>query len=126
MYLRFVLTEVDEDSTRKKGILVAGHELRDERELSREDHARLVQLLEWFNAHLEIPRVLQEGEHERALSWFKAEAAEPIAKTWELVHLLRAHGVLVELLKTADPGHVLYEDDWQLVATPRRGKRGPW
>jgi hypothetical protein len=45
---------------------------------------------------------------------------------WELVHVLRAHGLLVELLKTDDPGIVIYRDEWQVVAKPRRGRRLPW
>ena len=45
---------------------------------------------------------------------------------WDLVHVLRAHGTNVEFLKTDDPGNIVYEDKWQVVATPRKGVRQPW
>jgi len=45
---------------------------------------------------------------------------------WSLVALLREHGYHVDVLKTDDPGIVLYEDKWQVVAKPRKGRRISW
>ena len=126
MFIRFVLTEVDEDSRRRKGALVAAHELKYEGDLDTGELRRLMDVLAWFNEHLPIPPELDEDGNHRALSWFKPEAADAIAQMWLLVHLLRSHGMLIEVLKTDDPGSVLYEDEQQIVAKPRRGRRVPW
>ena len=102
---------MDPDSRRKQGLLVAAAELRDEGDLEPYEHRLVHQLRAWFNEHLEVPAVLEDYDTLRALSWFKTEAEKPIAKMWELVHILQAHGVNVELLKTDDPRNVIYEDD---------------
>jgi hypothetical protein len=38
MFIRFVLPKSDPESTKKQGILVAAHELRDEGDLTTEEH----------------------------------------------------------------------------------------
>ena len=126
VFIRFVLSEVDEDSHRRTGVLVAAHRLRDSDELDEHERARLTRLLAWFNEHLRVPPPLSRPGNHRALSWFKPNATKPVSRMWEVVHLLRAHGLLVDVLKTDDPGSVLYEDKWQVVAKPPRGRRLPW
>ena len=41
-------------------------------------------------------------------------------KVRSIVALLESKGVWVEMVTTADPGIILYEDQWQIVAKPRR------
>ena len=125
-YLRFALSEVDGESHRKRGVLVSAHDLSESGQLANVDQARVESLLNWFNTHLKVPSLLRGNEHRRAISWYKSTAETPIGMMWELVHLLRDNGCLVELLKTKDPGSVIYEDKWQVVAKPPRGRRRPW
>ncbi len=40
---------------------------------------------------------------------------------WQLKLVLEAHGYHFNVLHTRDPGIVVYEDDWQVVAKPRKG-----
>lgn len=42
---------------------------------------------------------------------------------WQLKSLLDPHGYHVEVLRTALPGMVIYEDEWQVVAQPANGQR---
>jgi hypothetical protein len=126
MYLRFVLPDQHENSGRKSGVLVTAARLLEEGKLETHEDAVVREVWTWFNDHLPVPSALKRWEHARALSWFRPDASEPIEKMWELVHVLRAHGLLVELLKTDDPGIVIYRDEWQVVAKPRRGRRLPW
>lgn len=126
VYVRFVIQDVDPDSRRKRGILVAAGELHDEGDLEPHERQLVRALCDWFNEHLRVPAVLKDYDSIRAISWFKSEAEKPIAKMWELVHVLRAHGINVEFLKADDPGNVIYEDEWQVVATPHKGVRRPW
>lgn len=126
MYLRFVLSEVHQDSRKRKGILVAAHDLRDDKVLSAEEHKVLVSALKWFNSNLEVPDELKEPGTERAISWFLGSANEPIAKMWDLVHILRNHDLHVQLIKAEHPGKIIYRDKWQVVAFPPRGKKLSW
>lgn len=80
----------------------------------------------WFNDHLQLPPPLRSSQNERALSWFKPSAQKPLRHMWSLVSILRAHGLHVDVLKTDDPGIILYEDGWQVVAKPGRGRKVPW
>jgi hypothetical protein len=45
---------------------------------------------------------------------------------WALKAILETHGYTVEVHKTDDPGIVLFEDGWQVVAKPHKGRRVPW
>ncbi len=126
MYLRFVLQSVDSDSHRKQGILVAAAELLEEGDLEDHEHKDVRELCAWFDDNLHVPKVLKKEESSRALSWFRPSAKEALAKMWSLVAILENHGLPIELLKTSDPGIVIHEDKWQIVAKPRRGKKRPW
>ena len=70
--------------------------------------------------HLKSPAVLREDGNERALSWFHPRATRPIEKVRSIAALLEEHGIVVDMIKTDDPGIVIYEDGWQVVAKPRR------
>ena len=122
MFIRFVLLKSDPESTKKQGILVAAHELRDEGDLTIEEHQILREALSWFNQHLKVPACLKRSENRRALSWFKDSAQKPLQHMWNLVYILRDHGLHVDVIKTDDPGTIIYEDGWQIVAKPRRGQ----
>jgi len=50
------------------------------------------------------------------VSWFKDDAKKlPIRKMWEIVTLLKEHGIAVRVLRSRKPGKILYEDDYQIV-----------
>ncbi len=126
IYLRFVILANDPDSARKTGLLIAAAELLDRSELPAEEQQVLREALAWFNKHLPVPSQLEYEEHRRAISWFRSSAHEPIARMWDVARALNNHGILVEVLKTVDPGVEIYSDHWQVVAKPRRGTNLPW
>lgn len=64
---------------------------------------------------------LIDTEHRRAISWFKPTARQAIQKMWEFKVLLEDHGYHVNILETREPGVVIYEDEWQVVAKPAKG-----
>jgi len=123
MLIRFATLATDPDSGRSGGVLVAAHTLRDDGNLSAREHQEIRTSLAWFNEHLPIPAALSDPEHRRAISWFRPAATEAIQRMWHLKELLSAHGHHVDVLRTADPGTVLYQDDWQVIAKPRKGQR---
>lgn len=75
---------------------------------SEQDRAALRELLDWFMKNLRVPPALEYKGTERALSWYFSSAKEQIGKTWELVEVLRRQGLEVQLLKTSNPGVVVY------------------
>lgn len=123
MLIRFTTLATDPDSGHTSGVLVAAHDLCDDGDLSADEHLDLRGALAWFNEHLFVPSMLEANKHRRALSWFKPEASEAIGRMWHLKELLALHGVHVEVLRTSDPGTVVYEDKWQIIAKPHKGQR---
>ena len=123
MYLRFVLPQRDRESHSRLGLLVAAHELRESGELEPYEDHLLGQALEWFNTRLPVPAILKQEQNVRALSWFTSSAQPAIDCMWDVVAVFRSYGATVELLKTDDPGTILYSDSWQVVAKPSRRDR---
>ena len=108
---------------RKTGILIAAGEFRDEGSLPVEEHKKLRRTLDWFNKHLPVPKTLNEDGNERALSWFKPSAKNAVRKAWDLKALLDQYDLHIEVHKTNDPGIIIYEDEMQVVAKPRKGQK---
>jgi hypothetical protein len=50
-----------------------------------------------------------------AVTSFRDDAGEPIKKIWEIASLLKEHGVAVRVLRSANPGKILYQDACQIV-----------
>lgn len=123
MYIRFTILDTDPDSGHASGVLIAASNLRDEGALSPTEHESLKAAIAWFNDHLPVPALLRQPGNRRAISWFKPAAAEAIRRMWQLKSLLDPHGYHVEVLRTALPGMVIYEDEWQVVAQPANGRR---
>lgn len=123
MLIRFATLASDPDSGHSSGILVVAHSLRDEGNLTSAEHEELRLLLAWFTQNLPVPKILANTEHRRGISWFKPTATEAIGRMWELKRLMESHGHHVKVLRCSEPGSVLYQDEWQVVAKPPKGVR---
>jgi hypothetical protein len=119
MFLRFVVTQIDDDSRQPQGLFAAAHDLLDSGDLARDEYLQLREVLIWLNKNLPSPRV----QRARAIFWFKSEANECIDRMWNLVNLLRFHGYLVEIQKYRGLGKIFYEDDFQVAAAPSKSDR---
>jgi hypothetical protein len=118
MYLRFVTTQVDEDSHKPQGVFVASYSLLDSGDLTRDEWKLVRTILDWFNENLpHPPKSYTTG---RAIFWFKSSAEDSISRVWELVHVLRQHGHFVEVYKCRRLGNILYEDKLQVAAFPSK------
>ncbi len=122
MYIRFQGQKQSDSSSSKLGIFQLAFELRDEGDLPNYLHEILVHDIEWLLKHLQSPKVLEKDEHHRAISWFHPQAREPIERARSIAAILNEHGYHIEQIQTADPGLVIYEDEHQVVAKPRRGR----
>jgi hypothetical protein len=124
MYLRFVVTEIDEDSQKELGVFHAVAYLREDGKLFDYEEKLYDEIRLWFNKHLERPArfTASKGKHHlklnKAISWFKSGAHEHLERVRGLVSILQNHGIHVHTLKTKKVGYVVYEDDFQIVAEP--------
>jgi hypothetical protein len=120
VFVRFVVGADAENAVWLTGVISEARLLRDAGELYDYESERLEDIYDWFNEHLPCPpfqRKLCSGEWTRdAVAWFRAEAGEPIRRMWDIVAILREHGVPVRMVTTKKPGKILYEDDYQVVA----------
>jgi len=55
MFLRFVISELHEESHKELGVFQAAFRLRDTGMLSKEEESTLQEIREWFNRNLEKP-----------------------------------------------------------------------
>jgi hypothetical protein len=124
MYLRFVVTQIDEDSERALGVFHAVRYLRDAGKLHEFEEYQHDMVRWWFNQNLERPKRLTAAKapfcrkKNRALSWFKDTALEHVSHVREVVAILENHGVHVQTLKAQRVGYIVYEDEYQIVAEP--------
>ncbi|NEB79341.1 hypothetical protein G3I40_29590 [Streptomyces sp. SID14478] len=65
------------------------------------------------------PTVYDEEVNPGAAAWFKPTATHLLDRVPGYLEILAAHGVDCRLVRSADPGRVLYEDDVQIVVVPR-------
>jgi len=84
------------------------------------DADELNELRAWFSDNLERPTSFGRDTLRLGICWFKIHATSHIARIWEMVRILERNGIYVKKIKTAKPGYVIYEDEWQLVAEPFR------
>ena len=122
MFIRFVTDSVQRNSGRREGIFQAAYRLRRSGALAEYEEARLADALRWFDAHLDKPdrfaRSRRPHREANALCWFKAGAAEHLARIREVQHILDSHGIAVEMITSRRPGYLVYEDDVQVAACP--------
>jgi hypothetical protein len=122
MYLRFVISQTDEDSSRRQGLFQAIAHLRDASKLPKHEEDSVDELRGWFSKKLRKPESFSRSgrphAHRKAISWFRDTAREHIARMYELAEILETHGVLVDVIRTARPGYIVYEDEFQVAAEP--------
>jgi hypothetical protein len=114
MLIRFVVHRLDPDSGRRLGLFQAISDLEYNGELSASEQAEYDEVYEWFRKNLKKPRSFARSSKPHAkkvaISWFKPEATEHIARMHAIAAILHAHGVEVEAIRTERPGYVVYED----------------
>lgn len=121
-YLRFVVSDIDRSSIKEPGIFHAVLQLRERGELYTHEEKLHDSTREWFNENLEKPTrfTASKPPHYRkpnkAISWFKHIATEHISRIRDLFRILENHGIAVQMLKTDRVGHIVYEDEFQIVA----------
>jgi hypothetical protein len=79
----------------------------------------------WYDSAYPDPGKADPGVYDGAVNplaaaWFKVSAAgELLERVTPYLAILDEHGVGYERLESADPGRVIYEDEYQVVVVPR-------
>lgn len=115
MLIRFVVGADGEDHRLLTGVITEARLLRDAEMLFAYEEEWLQEIYDWFNANLPTPPFSAEKFPADAVAWFKTESEEFIGRMWDLVAILENHDVAVRLLRSSNPGKVVYEDAYQVL-----------
>jgi len=122
-YLRFVVGAEGQDPRTLRGLIRDDRTDRVRTHLLEHERALWHELLEWFNAHLDVPPFREDELGRRSVCWLRDDAREFIHHMRVLAYLLREAGVPTRVLRAADPGRIVWADRHQVVAAPRRRPR---
>lgn len=121
-FLRFVVAAIDADSGRRMGLFFAVDELLRRGLLSKHEAEAATNAYDWFSRQLKRPNSFARSAKPKArnvaICWFKDSAVAHVRRMWEFVNVLQENEVHVQLIRTRQPGYVVYEDEHQVVAEP--------
>src|SRR5262245_18107767 len=115
MFARFVVGTDGEDHRWLTGVVTEIGCLREAGELEEYEVTLLEETYTWLNDHLPCPPFSTSRWPKQAACWFKDDAGACIERMWVLVSMLKEHGVATRVLRSRNPGKVLYEDEYQIV-----------
>jgi hypothetical protein len=115
VFLRFVVGGDGEHHRSLTGVVTEARLLRDKGLLAEHEAELLQSTYDWLNTNLPCPPFSNSGWPRDAVAWFKDSARDSIVRMRELAVVLEAHGLLVRMLRSGNPGKVLYEDEYQVV-----------
>ncbi|MFN5128020.1 MAG: hypothetical protein ACK519_10695 [Sphingomonadaceae bacterium] len=124
VYIRFVCFQLVEGQRQRLGLFQALDEARDCDFAPAWASRQIGESYDWFKENLTVPSRFEKtwgGQGRSGLSWFKPFAIEHIKQMHQLKLAVEECGLHVEILTTRDPGTMIWQDDYQLVADP--GKR---
>jgi hypothetical protein len=76
-------------------------------------------IFDWFKVHLPNPPFYDDGNTAGAITWFKRSSTEELRQRLHpLCHVLNKYGVLWHAAESADPGTIIYEDEFQVGVIP--------
>ncbi|MER6689512.1 hypothetical protein [Streptomyces minutiscleroticus] len=122
LYVRFQGTE-RHPRGHFPGVFILANELAAQGKLTEEQYRFWRSNNDWYDAnypnptHVD-PQVYAPEVHPGAVAWFKASAVDLIRRVDGYLELLAAHAVECRRLEAANPGRIVYEDEYQVVVVP--------
>ena len=105
----------DEHHRALTGVITEARILLDENSLEPYEEEWLEDIYDWLNAHLPCPPFSSGQLTYDAVAWFKVGSSDFIARMWDIVAIIEGHDVPVRLLKSSNPGKIVYEDEYQVL-----------
>ncbi|POH73172.1 hypothetical protein [Arthrobacter glacialis] len=123
-FVRYQATQLDERGI-YDGIFGLANRLARNGQLNAEDYQWLQDANAWYDDTYADPNLIDPTVYDRthnphAQAWFKISATHLLARVPGYLNLLDRYGMPWEELRSSAPGHVLYEDDVQVVVDPHR------
>jgi len=122
MFIRFVIHKNDQQSGRRQGLFQAMSDLEHAGVLLMHEQRQYDEIYDWFRQHLRKPRSFARSSKPHAkdvaLSWYRDTAVNHLQKMRGIARILEDHGVAVDVLYSARPGYIVYEDEFQVAAEP--------
>src|SRR5688572_3786637 len=122
MYLRFITIFDKESGERETGIFQAAGYFAESGSLNPEDKEKLRELGKWFGKNLKRPEKFSKSKkphtENTGLSWFKDTSSEYLKNMYDLKSILEKQDLIIEVIKSRNPGYIVYEDDHQIVVIP--------
>ena len=120
MFIRFVVATDSDNPWWANGVISTARIFRDDGRLEPYQVAVVEEAFAWFNQHLPRPPFaanLESGAwSSAAVAWFIHDAKEPISRMWDLVAVIKEHGASVHILRSENPGMIVYRDAFQVIA----------
>jgi len=114
-YIRFVVGSDNDDHRKLTGIITESQILISNTRLEEYEVKCIEEIFDWFNCNLKVPTYSQNKKLINSAAYFKETATKHINKMWDLVHFLKENNKQVKILKSKNPGEILYEDEYQIV-----------
>ena len=118
-YVRFVVGTNREKPQIQTGIVVELRLLKESGDLPDYEVEHVDEIFEWMNEAFPCPPFQENDWHPDAISWFKDSAQDLIREFRDAIAILEQYGRPVRMLTTEQPGMILYEDEFQIVAQSR-------
>ncbi|MFJ9178647.1 hypothetical protein [Streptomyces sp. NPDC102360] len=122
-YVRFQSTLPDERG-QFKGVFGLVNNLGRDGQLTTDQERFRSENNAWYDAAYTDPSTVDPSVYDPAVNagataWFKPSAAHLIERVAGYLEILAEHDVDCRMVKSTDPGRVIYEDDVQVVVIPR-------
>jgi hypothetical protein len=102
------------------GVFVAVIHLQRAGRQSADEEEVWVEIDDWFKAHLPYPPFYADGNTIRAVTWFRDPMPEDMStRICRLRTILRRHAVDHDLVRSTEPGQIVYEERFQIGVIPR-------
>ncbi len=84
---------------------------------------------DWYNAAYPDPStvdptVYDHELHPGAAAWFKSTSQDLIKRVDGYLEILAAHGIECRMIRSSNPGRIVYEDAYQIVVVPHESGSG--
>ena len=132
MYLRFIGPFPTRGASRVRncdyGIFQTAFMARDDQLMEQCLIDELMAEVDWFKEHLPSPddHHFDYAGANVGICWFRDDARTMIRRCRRMVNILCAGDIWVTEARTDNPGQILYRDDYQIVAKPRKSTPTKW